>query len=118
MPDPGLRPTASRGRRAAAYGVLAAGFTAGLLLASVHGAVLLAPLLGETLWPGIWGQGRATTLAAHQLLSYGWWDRRQALNVHGHDAAKLRLGRALLPVALVTCLWAAVASGTGLSPAW
>ena len=87
-------------------------------LASVHGAVLLAPLLGETLWPGIWGQGRATTLAAHQLLSYGWWDRRQALNVHGHDAAKLRLGRALLPVALVTCLWAAVASGTGLSPAW
>ncbi|MCB2102586.1 MAG: ChaN family lipoprotein [Rhodobacterales bacterium] len=43
MPDPGLRPTASRGRRAAAYGVLAAGFTAGLLLASVHGARSNAP---------------------------------------------------------------------------
>lgn len=79
-------------------------------LASVHGAVLLAPLLGNALWPGIWAQSRAQTLTAHQLLSFGWWDRREALNVHGHDAGKARLARALQPLSLAVTAAAAASA--------
>lgn len=68
--------------------------------ARAHVAVLLAPLLANLALPGLWGQARATTLAAHQLLCLASPTLWRAMDVLGWDEEIRRAAPKLTAAAL------------------
>jgi len=60
-------------------------------LARVHAGVLLAPILIEGVWPGLWAQARAYTLGTQQMLSTGSPAIARRMDIHGWEPQLRRL---------------------------